>query len=338
MERNMMSPGFGASYALGCASQPYRYRAQTGDRANAGGQRMEPQEVVESAAERSGLALQEGHRPCPTCGDGSETGAGDAYTPTPVYALGRVEAHFPSLGVEKEFAQAGARSGAAGTDAEVTKKALQEHRYLARQVCWVFRISGMETYLLRPRDPADFALLIEAVREDPASTDMDLVIGWLGRGHATCGMYTLPVVTFDQLYSFDRASLLNSIPRPATEGGEKYDQEADAAFNRTAAEVLERTAMMIDNAGATDEHRALNYLAVRFDGIYKRTAQAHNENQRLRDISVEPAPVSSTRKILDVILTYADRTTDVPDYCFVRVDVEEEFPFLVGPLKQYFRR
>jgi hypothetical protein len=255
-----------------------------------------------------------------------------------VYALGRVEAHYPSPGVEKEFAQAGARSGATGTDAEVTKKALQEHRYLARQVCWVFRISGMETYLLHPRDPADFALLIEAVREYPSPTDMDLVIGWLGRSHATCGVYTLPVVAFDQLYSFDRASLLNSIPRQAAEGGKKTEQETDAAFNRTAAEVLDRTALMIDNAGATDAHRALNYLAVRYDGIYQRTAQAHRENKRLDDISVEPAPVSSTRKILDVILTYADRATDVPDRYFVRVDVEEEFPFLVGPLTQYYRR
>ena len=53
---------------------------------------------------------------------------------------------------------------------------------------------------------------------------------------------------------------------------------------------------------------------------------------------MEPAPVSSTRKILDVICTYTDRATDVPDRYFVRVDVEEEFPFLVGPLTQYFRR
>ncbi len=287
--------------------------------------------------ETTHLAPSEGSGPCPNCGDGMAR-QDTAYTPTHVYALGRVEAQFPSLGVEKEFAQTGAQSGATGTNAAVMKKVLQENRYLARQICWVFRISGMETYLLRPRDTADFGLLVEAVREDPAPTDLDLVIGWLDPEPATCGVLTLRVAVFDQLYSFDRASLLGAIPRPAAPGGKKSGQEAEAAFNWTAAEVLDRTALLIDNAGATDEHRALNYLAVRYPSIYERTAQAHRENKALARIDVDPAPVSSTRKLLDVIFTYTDRATDVPDRFFVRVDVEEEFPFIVNPMAPYFSR
>ncbi len=236
------------------------------------------------------------------------------------------------------MAQAAGRAGAAGTDVAVLKAALQANRYLARQICWVLRISGMETYLLRPRDPADFSLLIEAVRDDPASTDMDVVIGWLAPGTSTCGMLTLPVVMFDQIYSFGRQALLDAIPRPGADEGKKLSAKDEDAFNRTANEVLDRVTLMTDNAGATDVDRALNFLSVRYDELYARTADAHNSNRRLSDIRVEPAPVSSTRKMLDVIFTYADRATDVPDRYFVRVDVEEEFPFLVSRLAPYYSR
>jgi hypothetical protein len=258
--------------------------------------------------------------------------------PTFVYAIRRVEAHFPSLGVEKEFAQAGARAGAGGNDAAFMRKALEANRYLIRQVCWVFRISGMETYLLKPRDPADYNLLWEALRDGPAPTDMDVVIGLLYPQPVTCGVLSLPVVAFDQLYSFDRASLLGALPRPEAPTGRKTGADADAAWNQTTGEVLDRIALMTDNAGATDEHRALNYLAVRYDGIYQQTATAHNANRALASIDVQPAPISSTRNIVDVIYTYTDRATDVPERWFVRVDVEEEFPFLVTRLAPYFSR
>lgn len=293
---------------------------------------MEPQDATQPTSdarppETLPVAPQQSAAPCPTCGDGMSASAD--YAPTFVYALGRVEAQFPSLGVEKEFAQAGARAEASGTDAAVMKKALQANRYLTRQICWVFRISGLETYLLRPRDPADLALLVDAVREDPASTDIDLVIGVLDPQPMTCGVVTLPVVTFDQLYSFDRAALLAALPRPEEDAG---------TYDRSAGYVLDTIALMTDNAGATDEHRALNYLAVRYPGIYETTAQAHGRNQRLADIRVEPSPVSTTRRQLDVVWTYADRATDVPDRYFCRVDVEEEFPFLVTRLAPYYRR
>ncbi len=167
---------------------------------------------------------------------------------------------------------------------------------------------------------------------------MDVVIGLLYPQPTSCGVLSLPVVAFDQLYSFDRASLLGALPRPEAGQGRKADAAEDAAWNQTSAEVLDRIALMTDNAGATDEHRALNYLAVRYDGIYQQTAAAHGANRSLAHIDVQPAPVSSTRNMVDVILTYTDRTTDVPDRWFVRVDVEEEFPFLVTRLAPYFSR
>src|SRR5262245_59707563 len=74
-------------------------------------------------------------------------------TITYVYALGRVEARFPTLAVEKEFAQEAGRDSTAGlTDSQMMHSVLtnRENRYLARQLCWVLTVEGMETYLLHP--------------------------------------------------------------------------------------------------------------------------------------------------------------------------------------------
>ena len=56
----------------------------------------------------------------------------------------------------------------------------RENRYLARQLCWVLALQGLETYILTPRDPANFDLLVEAVRQTPHPTDLDVVIGLRG--------------------------------------------------------------------------------------------------------------------------------------------------------------
>jgi hypothetical protein len=257
--------------------------------------------------------------------------------PTYVYALGQIQLRFPSLAIEKEFAQAIGRAGTAGqTDHEALEAVLSDraNRYLTRQVCWVLAIEGMETYLLSPRDPADFELLTQSVRARPEPTDLDLVVGVLGplSPPEACGL-VIPVVAFDQLYSFDRDTLLGAIPSP--EGLAKKDEPQ---FRAASAELFDRILQMADNAGASDEHRALNYLTVRYPAIYARTAAAHAENATLTAVDVRSSPLSGLRKIVDVIFSYTNRQTDVTEKHFVRVDVTEEFPFLVTKLSPYYDR
>jgi hypothetical protein len=52
-------------------------------------------------------------------------------------------------------------------------------------------------------------------------------------------------------------------------------------------------------------------------------------------IDVQPSRLSNTRKIMDVIFSYTNRQTDVTEKFFVRVDVTEEFPFLVTRLSPF---
>ena len=254
-----------------------------------------------------------------------------------VYALGQIEPRFPSLGVEKEFAQVTGRAGAAGlTDHAALQAVLSDraNRYLVRQLCWVFVYEGIETYLLTPRDPADLDLLVESVRSRPRPSYPDVVIGILGQlaPPEACGL-VVPILAFDQIYSFDRDTLIGAIPRPG-----ELAAEEDERFHATAEELLDRILQLADNAGATDEHRALNYLAVRYPAIYAQTAAAHVGNASLAAVDVRPSRLQGVRKVLDVIFSYTHRQTDVIEKYFVRVDVTEEFPFLVTRLSPYYDR
>ena len=266
--------------------------------------------------------------PCPTCATG-------LVNVSFIYAIGRIVARFPRLSVEKEFAQAAERSDTAGrTDQELFHKLLSqpENRYLARQLCWVMTVQGLETYILRPRDPRDLDLLVEAVRPQPSPLDIDAVIGIRGpiASPELCNSLMVPIVIFDQLYSFDRDTLIKAIPRP--------QKTTEKQFEAAAGEVFDRILQVTDNAGATDEHRALNYLAMRYPGIYAKAAEQFGRDFSLSGVEVRPSPLSGTRKIVDCIFSYTNRNTDFKERFSVRCDITEEFPFLVTKLSPYYDR
>lgn len=274
--------------------------------------------------------------PAQTCGSCANSSQPQTIkTVSYVYALGSIGIRFPSVSVEREFAQAISRIDTKGlTDAQAMQKllSLRENRYLARLVCWVMSIEGLETYILVPRDPTDYEMLIEAVRDSPSHSDIDVVIGVQGpiASPDRCNGLTVPIVLFDQIYSFDRDTLIKAIPRPSN--------APVKGFTDSAGELLDRIQQIADNAGSTDEHRALNYLTVRYPSIYASTADAHARNFSLTSVEVLQSRLSSVRKILDVILVYTNRTTDVAEKYFVRVDVSDEFPFLVTKLSPYYNR
>ena len=163
-----------------------------------------------------------------------------------VYAIGRVEARFPNLAAEKEFAQAAGRTNTAGKTDQQTFHAVlskRENRYLIRQLCWVLTIQGLETYLLAPRDPADLELLVEAIRPVPSPNDVDVVVGVRGpiAPPEMCNGLMVPIVVFDQIYSFDRQALINAIPKPEKISAKQFGPAAEELFNRIM--------LLTDNAG-----------------------------------------------------------------------------------------
>ena len=295
------------------------------------------QAIAPMVANNTGTAIHQHLSPatCASCGGAAVANGNGATAPSYVFAIGRVEMRFPTLAVEKEFAQATGRTDTKGlTDRAAAHAMLSEraNRYIARQVCWVLTIEGMETYILLPRDPADYDQLLEAVRPQPSPLDLDVIVGVRGpiAPPEVCNGLMVPIVVFDQIYSFDRDALIKAIPRPPKTTAKE--------FGPAAEELFDRIMLGADNAGSTDDHRALNYLAVRYPAIYATAADAFGRDSSLTAVDVQTSPLSSTRKVVDVIFSFTNRNTDVVEKYFTRVDVTEEFPFLVTKMSPYFDR
>jgi hypothetical protein len=272
-----------------------------------------------------------------SCGCGNMSGTISTTAYSYVYAIGRIHYRFPNQSVEKEYAQVTGRTETKGlADPEVLHSVLsqKQNRYLVRQLCWVLTIEGIETYILIPRDPLNYDYLVEALRPVPRITDRDIVviIGVKGpmADPAMCNGLILPIVKFDQIYSFDIDSLINSLTRPKNIPSKQ--------FNAAVNDLFARIVLMADNAGATDEYRALNYLSVRYQAIYSHTAEMFSKDFSLSAIEVHPSPLSGVRKIVDVVFVYTNRNTDVDDKYSTAVDVTDMWPFLVRKLSPYYDR
>jgi len=259
-------------------------------------------------------------------------------SPKYVYAIGKVTHRFPNRSIEMEYAQAMGRVPEIDTkgltDAEVMSKTLTDsnNRYLARQLCYVFNIENLETYILVPSDPYDIDKLAQALRPSPERyRDIDVIIGRRGPLSCPekCNGLILPIVIVDQIYSFDRDVLMNEIP--------KRKGENQAQFRKTSDSLFDNLLQIADNAGGIDEHRALNYLAVRYAEIYNRTQLMQDENYSLSSVDVRLSYLSGARKIVDVIFSFEHRMNRAGKKYFVRVDVDGLYPFLVNPMQEYFQ-
>jgi hypothetical protein len=272
---------------------------------------------------------------CPTCAAGALETAGP---PTFIYAIGMIRTRFPSPSIEKEFAQsiATAQGTANLTDQTVLYNALKDYRHLANEVCWVFSVEGVETYVLVPREPAVLDQFVEAVKPSQRGIDTDVIVGTCGPMSPAemCNGLIVPIVVVDRVYSFDKPQLMTAIKKPAEL------KMTDEQFRPSAEELFERIQQIADNVGGTDEHRAVNYLAVRYQQIYTHAAEMHGRNFSLTGIDVIPSRLAhaGTRKLVDVIFSYTNRSTDVVEKYYVRVDVTEKYPYLDKKLSPFYDR
>lgn len=257
-----------------------------------------------------------------------------------IYAVGKIVYRFPNRSIELELAQAIGRTPEEDTKGrtrdEVVYTALTDrnNRYIARQICYVLTIEGLETYILVPSDPLDSERLVEAIRPNPGVGDINVIIGRRGpiAPREMCNGLLVPIVSVDNIYSFDRDTLIKAIPK------KKEKSTNEDQFRKTSDALFNNIIQIADNSGAIDEHRAINYLAVRYDEIYHRTQLLQDENYSLTAIEVLPSRLSGVEKIVDVVFSYENRTNRATQKWFCRVGITGEFPFLVSPMQEYFER
>ena len=252
-----------------------------------------------------------------------------------VYVVGTIEARFPTIGVEKEFAQATGRAATPDLSDRTSLHAVltaPPTRYLARHLCYVISIQGVDTYIVRILDSADLQSLVDALNPATSGNGLHVVIGVRGplAPASYCNGLSLPMVTVSQIFTVDAASLARSVPRP--------DRMEEDAFRSALQDVLAPVMQTSDNVGANDEHRAFNYLTARYPALYARIAEAYAVGSPLAAVDVSPSRLTGSRRIVSVVYACVSRTTGAADRFFARVDVTEQFPFLVTGLSPYFDR
>jgi hypothetical protein len=246
-----------------------------------------------------------------------------------VYAVGRLQVRFPSLGAEKEYVQL--TGGDPHTLVQVadlkTVLAQSENRYLARKMCWIFSAPAADVCVIIPRHDSDLDELIDMLEGDDTDIVQALVaVPNLELLDAACAASGLLPVWATQFLSFSMEEFVRSCPAP--KGVDSHDSAYEQIIRRLFAQLTQRT----DNRGLSDEHRALNYLALRYPPVYHLTWSAAKEGKVLIGVDTLPAH-TMTRRIIAVRVVFRDPSTYVHERCQCHVDVTDEFPFLVSPFR-----
>ena len=250
-----------------------------------------------------------------------------------VYVLGQIEARFPNRSIEKGYVQILERSKSANFEhqqAFYSVLSQPENRYLARKLSWILTKEGVPIYILLPTGPEDLDILLDAIRPSACPLDRQVVVGRKGpvAPPEMCGL-EVPMVLVDHLYSLEYNNFMKSI---------HPELVADEKFKAAALELFRRMMQIADNTGSTDKHRALNYLSVRYPAIYAKAAGEQERNFSLTSVEAVSSRLSDSRKIISVVFTFANKEIGIVEKYFVRVDVSEEYPFLVTKMSPYYDR
>jgi len=254
----------------------------------------------------------------------------------PVYGVGRLRGSFPSLGAEREYqALTGADPQALVPVADLAQLlAAPDHRHLATQMCWVFESRlGTPGFVVVPRDREDLSLLVASLQDDDV---LHVVVGSPATGGSpfACPVPTgLPAVWPEQFLSFRSDELIEAMPAPSAAGGTTADEaaaDAAAKWRQVATTLFAWLTQRLDNAGISDQHRALNYLAVRYPAMYHLAYDQQRAGKVLIGLDARGAQGQERRAVV-VRLTFRNPHTQVVERYHCQVDTHDVLPFVARP-------
>ena len=198
------------------------------------------------------------------CGAGSNPNGSGAATYSYVYALGHIEPRFPRLGVEKEFAQV---TGRAQTSGLTDRQAL--HAVLSEPAEPVPRRQLLDLHHRGPRNihPAtsrtrgtspNWSLRCGRHQAQWTSTSSSASAAQMPRRNSVTDSWSRSLRSTSCTTSTGMPSSRPS--RGRTSCSRQFEAAAPGAPRTDPADGRQR--------GATDEHRATNFLAVRYPAIY----------------------------------------------------------------------
>src|SRR5579885_843190 len=101
----------------------------------------------EQQMEHPPTADKTGTQPCPSC-----AAALDTFPQQYVFAIGKLDVRFPSIGIEREFRRCTSLipDVSSLSRGERLRKVLEANQHLAVRVCYVLTIGGVPAYVLAP--------------------------------------------------------------------------------------------------------------------------------------------------------------------------------------------
>lgn len=280
--------------------------------------------MTEAAPDHASAQPAPAHAPCPSCA--AQAGAPPQQY---VYALGRIEVRFPSLGLEREYQQRERALGhAPGGRLARLCAVLEKNQHLAAQACYLFTVGGSPAYILAPAGNYLRSALFEALAAGEAQDAYAVVVGRLGpmAPPQACGGVLAPVLLVDQLYTFRLDEWSGTLTHTLDAALKDRNIPVDA-FTETARALFHRIVQSTENVGATDVHRALNYLIMQHPGIFLAAAEKR-ERHVLERIETRLVQGVSARRQVAVILGFTELSTGITERWFTRVDITEEWPFV----------
>lgn len=287
-----------------------------------------------SLNENQDVPAAPGAAPTCSCQQGSGTSSAQQY----IYAIGKIDIRFPTIGVEREFQQRERNlsnkqeKNGAQPRGQRLADVLRAHPHLVRSISFIQTIGSTPAYLLVPASTEIAQTMLDAVTAADHDDAWTLVIGRGGpmAEPGTCGGLMVQLVACDMFYGFRLAEFVDGLIDRVQHilDDRKIDREH---FSKGARELFGRLVLSMENMGGQDSHRALNYLLVQHPGPY--VALAERAGRAVLDnVETRLSVTAGARTHVAVILTFIDRTTGVPERLFTRIDVTEEWPFVADAL------
>ena len=299
---------------------------------------MEPtnkSEISTSPAPDGGVAPQGAGGGC-ACGGNGGSGADPGAPPAYVYAIGRIQARFSTLGVEKELAQVVGRGDTTGqTDWQALHSVLskRENRYLARRLCWVMSIEGLDTYLLQPPIPATWSC--SSMRSDSGRARRTWT--WSSACADRSRRRRCATACRCPSWASSRSTRLTAIRCSKPFRARRRASVGGQVWRRRRGGVLSDQPSGGQCRAQWDEHRALNYLAVRYQAIYANAAEAFSRNASLT--AVDRRPLAAQQHTQDCGCRFLlHQSQHGRDGEVLRAGgCDDQFPFLVTKLSPLLR-
>lgn len=276
-----------------------------------------------------------------SCQGGGAGASPTAAGSTPVYAFGTLRMVFPSKSMEAEMQRALASMHAAAMPGVVpyfdvhSGYGLQllgqgQYDYLFRDACFILTIGKIDAYLVQARSTPELQSMVAAANQLDDPTIYSAIIGQLGpiAGPQACNGLQLPIVYCNQIFSMPRLWLTRHVQSYFSAEGN------DAPLTAAQTQQLSLLGLqMTDNMGASPEHRALNYVALRYPLVYEITADMYGDGYMLLRIEVTPGRAPDER---DVVFVYQRLEVGQVVQWRCSIDVSGMYPYITQRLSQSF--